>query len=89
MQNTYYTTKGAMQESFHGNIGHLYGKKYFVDSVNGADTNTGLSWMQAKATIQAAVNAARRDEAGDLITTKDLHPTIAYSCFFAAQAARR
>ena len=71
MQNTYYTTKGAMQESFHGNIGHLYGKKYFVDSVNGADTNTGLSWMQAKATIQAAVNAARRDEAGDLITTKD------------------
>lgn len=71
MQNTYYTTKGAMQESFHGNINHLYGKKYFADTVNGSDTNTGLSWMQAKATIQAAVNAARKDSAGDIITTKD------------------
>jgi len=71
MQPTYYTTKGIAQEAIHGNLMHAYGKKYFVDGVNGSDNNTGLSWMQAKATITAAVNAARKDSAGDLITTKD------------------
>lgn len=37
----------------------IYNRVYCVDSVNGNDNNPGLSWEQAFATIQAAVNAAR------------------------------
>lgn len=38
---------------------HVYNRIYHVDSVNGSDTYSGLSWKKAKATIMAAVNLAR------------------------------
>ena len=38
---------------------HLYNRIYHVDSVNGDDTYSGLSWEKAKATIDAAVDLAR------------------------------
>lgn len=38
--------------------GDLYGTEYFVDSTNGLDTNTGLDWAHAKATIAGAVTAS-------------------------------
>ena len=41
-----------------------YGNRYFVDSANGLDTNTGLSYGQALKTIAAAVAIA---SAGDTI----------------------
>jgi len=39
---------------------HYYNRIYHVDSVNGSDTYSGLSWKKAKQTIMAAVNLARR-----------------------------
>ncbi|GAF82525.1 unnamed protein product, partial [marine sediment metagenome] len=38
---------------------HHYNRIYHVDSVNGNDTWSGLSWEKAKLTIMAAVNLAR------------------------------
>jgi hypothetical protein len=38
--------------------GALRGNRWFVDSVNGSDTDSGKSWGSAKATIAAAVAAA-------------------------------
>lgn len=35
-----------------------YGREYHVDSTNGSDTNTGLDWEHAFATISAAVTAS-------------------------------
>jgi hypothetical protein len=69
---TYLTEKAAMRELVNGNGAHLYGKKFFVDTINGSDSNSGKDWFNAKKTIMAAVNLARKDSAGDLITTKDV-----------------
>jgi hypothetical protein len=38
---------------------HYANRIYHVDSVNGDDTYSGLSWVKAKQTIMAAVNLAR------------------------------
>lgn len=69
---TYLTEKAAMRELVNGNGAHLYGKKFFVDTINGSDSNSGKDWFNAKKTIMAAVNLARKDSAGDLITAKDV-----------------
>lgn len=51
--------------------------EYFVDSVNGADANTGLSWEQAKATLDAAVDLARYLPGTTTIDdTKDHHAIV-------------
>jgi hypothetical protein len=44
---------------------------YYVDGDNGADTNDGLTWETAKATIQAGINAASSQ---DTVFIKTLAP---------------
>jgi len=41
-------------------VGFRQGDKYYVDGINGVDTNDGLSWGTAFKTIQYACNIARR-----------------------------
>lgn len=48
------------------------GNEYFVDSTNGADTNTGKSWEDALATIDAAVNKCTASN-GDRILVAPFH----------------
>ena len=43
-----------------------YNRVYCVDSVNGSDSNDGLGWERAFATIDAGVDAARQQLAGYL-----------------------
>lgn len=51
--------------------------EYFVDSVNGSDSNDGLSWERAKQTIDAAVDLARYLPGTTTIDdTKDHHTCV-------------
>lgn len=45
-----------------------YGKTVYVDGTNGNDSNDGLSWKTAKATIQACIDAASD---GDTVLVAD------------------
>ena len=52
-------------------------QRYYVDSVNGSDTNDGLSWETAYRTIQYACNIARYVPGTTTIdTSKDHHKVI-------------
>ena len=49
---------GAIFEGSFGNMFDRGGRTYYVNNVTGDDANTGLSWKQAKAQPQAAIDAA-------------------------------
>ena len=51
---------------------HGPGTDFFVDATNGADTNTGLNWENALATIDAAVNKCEASN-GDIIYVAPFH----------------
>jgi hypothetical protein len=52
--------------------GLSHGSNFFVDSVSGSDTNDGLSWATAKATIDAATNLCTANK-GDRVWIAPLH----------------
>jgi hypothetical protein len=52
--------------------GDMPGDHYFVDSNSGADTNTGITWENALATIDAAVNKCTANN-GDVIMVHPAH----------------